>query len=199
MTRRVPRRVRQATAHVGRHLPLVVLALSVTVNVLLAHRLLGAAAPAARGLEVGSVVEPFAGVAVGGIPITIEYPNTLPTVLYYFSPACSWCERNWANIRALVAETKGRYRFLGVSPVAVTPDFMRQHQLDFETATGISPEVAKQYAFGGTPQTMVISADRRVLHIWSGAYTGLQRQEVEGYFGIQLPGLGPASPPTHRP
>jgi hypothetical protein len=92
----------------------------------------------------------------------------------------------------MLDQTKGRYRFIGVSPVPVTDEFMNERRLDFDVVTGIDAEVTTQYRFSGTPQTLLISNERRVLQTWAGAYSGVQKQEIESYFGLQLPGLSAA-------
>ena len=194
-----PRRVRLAIRTVGagaaRHVPLIVLALSISVNVLLASRLLRAQQPAAPKLSVGTMVHPFVGKSVAGDDVRIDYEDAMPTVLYYFSPTCPWCERNWANVRTLTKQTHGRFRFVGISMTTVTPEFLRDRQLDFEVASKVSPEVARQYGLGATPQTILVSAEGRVVGNWTGAYTGSQAHEVESYFGLRLPGL--LSAPAH--
>ena len=63
------------------------------------------------------------------------FDGVLPTVLYYFSPTCGWCERNWDNVRALSAAAPGRYRFIGLSSTPKIEQFMRDRQLDFEVYT----------------------------------------------------------------
>jgi hypothetical protein len=126
--------------------------------------------------------------SLDGAPIDITFRDQ-PTILYYFSPSCGWCEKNWLNIKALVAATQGRYRFVGLS---TTPDvlaYLEGHRLSFEVYTGMNLETARAYHFGGTPHTVVIGADGRVAHSWSGAYTGQQQGDVERAFGVVLPGI----------
>src|SRR5262245_12844082 len=41
--------------------------------------------------------------------------SELPTVIYFFSPDCHWCDRNLDNIRALAQTAHDRFRFVGVS------------------------------------------------------------------------------------
>ena len=194
---RIQRAVRRFGAGAARHVPLIVLACSIAVNVMLASRLLRAQQPAAPTLRVGTVMPPFVGKSVDGDDVRIEYTDAIPTVLYHFSPSCGWCERNWANVRALTKQTHGRVRFVGIATTTVTSAFLRERQLDFDVASEVSPEVARQYGLGATPQTILVSAEGRVVTHWTGAYTGSQAREVESYFGLRLPGL--VSPVTPRP
>lgn len=41
---------------------------------------------------------------------------------------------------------------------------------------------------GGTPRTIVVSRDGAVVRDWVGAYTNATLQEVEQFFGVDLPG-----------
>jgi hypothetical protein len=52
-------------------------------------------------------------------------------------------------------------------------------------------DVKLKYRLGGTPQTIVISTDGKVLQNWVGAYADKQQMEVEKFFGLTLPGLTP--------
>jgi hypothetical protein len=177
------------TGNVTRHLPLVVLALSLSVNLLIAKKLLRAQETTASGLPAGTTATSFDALSPTGDHLRITFPTDVPTVLYHFSPTCGWCERNWANISELATRTEGRYRVVGVSTVAVSPTFVRDRAIQFEVASMVSEDVARAYRLGGTPQTILVSADGRVLQDWKGAYVGIQAQELEGYFGLRLPGL----------
>jgi peroxiredoxin len=190
-TQSVARAIQQVAA---RHLPLVVLMLSIGVNVLLASRLLQAQRPPARGPAVGATVRPFQVTSPTGDAILVKYAAPMSTIVYHFSPACGWCERNWDNVRTLIQQTKGRYRFVGVSLTAVSPQFMREHHLDFEVAANVSPDMARQYGLAGTPQTIVVSSEQRVVKTWWGAYVGLQARDIGTYFSVKLPGLLSARP-----
>jgi len=189
---------RLAVAILGRHLPLIALGASVGANLVLSNRLLHATKAAPSTLAIGAVVTPFPAVSIRGDGVLVDYESDLPTVLYYFSPSCGWCERNWANVQALANETKGRYRFLAVSSSAVSADFVRERHLTFEVASQVPRDVIARYGFRGTPQTLVVSKDRRVVHAWTGAYTSSQAAEIEAYFNLRLPGLAklPAATPA---
>ena len=47
---------------------------------------------------------------------------------------------------------------------------------------------------GGTPQTVVISREGIVEHVWAGAYGERVQREIEKTFGFALPGLPKAVP-----
>ena len=189
---RVISATKRATRIIGRQLPLVALAFSVVINLLMARALLGAQRPA-HGLAAGTAAIPFEAETPAGEKVLITFTSERPTILYHFSPTCAWCERNWPNVRALVAETRGRFRFVGVSTAPVSATFIRDRQLPFEVVTNISPATAHRYALGGTPETILISTDQKVQRVWAGAYTGRYVPEIEAAFGIHLPGLASAS------
>jgi len=46
-----------------------------------------------------------------------------------------------------------------------------------------------QYRLGGTPMTIVVSPEGRILNDWSGAYAEATRFEVESFFSTKLPGI----------
>src|SRR3954464_1558253 len=82
------------------------LVVSLTVNVVLALR-----SPARAGvgpsrpvpLAVNSQAPPFEGTGSDGRRMTISYgPDENNVLLYVFSPTCHWCDRNKANIAAIV-------------------------------------------------------------------------------------------------
>jgi peroxiredoxin len=191
--------VRGLVRALAEHLPLVVLAFSITVNLVLADRLLRAQRPERHSLAAGTKVEPFEATSPQGLAMRVDYDGSMPTVLYHFSPSCTWCERNWDNVRAFVLQSHDRYRFVGISTTAVTTAFMQARHLDFDVATNVAADVARRYALGGTPQTIVVSADGRILKVWAGVYAGRQAQQVETYFGLRLPGLQPLAAITQHP
>jgi len=184
------------TGNITRHLPLVVLALSLSVNLLIAKKLLRAQESTASGLPAGTTARAFDAFSPTGDRVHITFPADVPTVLYHFSPTCSWCERNWSNISELATKTKGRYRVVGVSTTPVSSTFVRDRAIQFEIASMVSEDVARAYRLGGTPQTILVSAEGRVLEDWPGAYVGVQAQELEAYFGLRLPGLRKRAVPT---
>ncbi len=181
-----------------------------TLNVLLARRVraLGQAVTAAAAggggvaraapLAVGAVVPPLTATGLDGARTTIAYDSTRDgrlTVLYVFTPQCVWCARNLANLKALLTAKQGApdVRFVGLS---LAPDsvgtYVAQQGLTPllpVVVTRLSAATMSAYHFGGTPQTVVISPDGRVVKNWSGAWTQKTQAEVEAFFHVTLPGL----------
>lgn len=177
----------------------IVLAISVALNVALAYKLrqfgyfeqLKAEQRADRLLKSGTAVPPFEAVDLNGQPQAVTYDQGgKTTVLYIFTPPCKWCERNADNIKELVAQKSGEYRFLALSlSKEGLPEYVAKSGLTMPVYTDLSDETKKAYKMGGTPQTIVVSPEGQVLQNWNGAYTGEQQKQVETFFGISLPGL----------
>jgi peroxiredoxin len=166
----------------------VLLLLSVALNVALGRRLQAFMEPDDRSTPIGTAIPPLDVRAIDGHPVEIRFDGR-PTILYYFSPNCGWCERNWTNVQALIASAGQRYRFVGLSTVAEVSPYMASHHLSFEVYSGLTLETARLYHLGGTPQTIVVAADGRIQYSWSGAYRSRRQHEVERAFGVVLPGI----------
>lgn len=111
-----------------------------------------------------------------------------PTVLYVFTPQCHWCSENLENLKTLAKETNGKYRLIGLSLNRDgLEDYLQKNKLDFLIYTDIPSGVEAAYKFGGTPQTLVISPEGKVIKNWVGVYTGDVASEVESYFKVNLP------------
>ena len=117
---------------------MIALAISVGGNVALISKLSTAQWPSEppRPLEPGTSVLPFRAADDNGNSVMVNYQTDRPTVLYFFSPSCGWCERNWSNIRSLANETKGKYRFVLVSTEYPETAFLTSRGLTFAEVLG---------------------------------------------------------------
>jgi hypothetical protein len=174
----------------------VALAVSVTVNVLLAHRVRSltyarSATMAEYQLKVGTAVPPIAVKRLGGQQEVISYQGlNQSTVLYVFTPPCSWCARNMDNFKTLLGEEGGEYRFIALSLSDDTlAEYVAKNDLKLPVYSGLSTDTKAAYKLSGTPQTIVVSPDGRVLQNWMGAYVGDQKSQVEAFFRVTLPGI----------
>lgn len=174
---------------------------SVAINVALAHRLrefnhlLGKTSE--QALKPGTLVAPFEAFDLQGRTQTVVYSNIAkPTVVYIFTPPCSWCARNMNNFKELVARREGEYRFIGLSlSKEGLSEYVAKSDLRIPIYSGPSKEMQRKYKLGGTPQTIVVSPEGRILQDWVGAYTGGQKSQVEAFFRVSLPGLTAAPEP----
>jgi len=169
---------------------------SVSLNVSLAHKLKGLSDTqrvrmSERLLKIGATAPTIAAKSLDGRRDEISYRgDTKPTVLYVFTPACSWCARNMDNFKQLVDKDSGQYRFVGLSLSEVgLGEYVAKNDLKIPVYRGFSQETLKAYKLGSTPQTIVISPEGKVLQDWLGAYIGDQKSQIEAFFQVSLPGL----------
>ncbi len=144
----------------------------------------------ARGLNPGDKAPPIEATDIEGRPATITHLGSdSPSIIYIFTPSCAWCTRNLNNIRTLSIQTRANYRFIGLSLSSKgLREYVSQNGLDFPIYTDPIGVTALAYK-GGTPRTLVVSSEGRILESWFGAYTGEIQQQVEEYFKTRLPGV----------
>jgi hypothetical protein len=181
----------------------VALALSIGLDVLLAHRVRSLthareARIAEYQLKIGATVTPITARRLGGKQEAISYQGTnQSTVLYIFTPTCVWCARNMDNLKALLSKESRSYRFIGLSlSEEGLTDYVAKNELTLPVYSGLSAEAKQAYKLSGTPQTIVVSPEGRVLQDWVGAYVGSQKSQVEAFFHTSLPGLIAMSEPS---
>jgi hypothetical protein len=176
-----------------------ILGVSLAVNLLLAYTIRKGNQPStpvkAAPLAAGTAVSPFKAQGMDGREVTISYKDSSqPLVIYVFTPQCSWCMRNLANLKTILARKQDSYRFVALSLTDkdVKP-YVVDKQIDIPVFINPEDEAREQYVLGSTPQTIVVSPEGKVLQNWVGAYTGARQAEVESFFGVSLPGLTAAN------
>lgn len=142
-------------------------------------------------LHVGQEVPNIVGKTIDGKPIEVNFaPSHKPTILYVFTPTCAWCKRNFENMTALRHSVDDRYAFVGISLTDKgLAEYVRDHGIDYPVVTDLSEVTKTVYRLGGTPTTIVISPENKVLKAWTGAYNAPLQAEISSYFNIKLPGL----------
>jgi peroxiredoxin len=176
---------------------ILVLAVSLATNVYFFYQInkltaaLSSKAPPATHLEVGTIVPPITAKNLDGQNETISYLQSgRPTVLYVFTPKCSWCTRNLPNLKALMDKKREEYRFVAVSlSDEGVKEYVSENGLDIPVYTGLSEDIKKTYKMRGTPQTIVVTEEGKVIQSWMGAYMERLQPQVEGFFGVALPGI----------
>lgn len=170
------------------------LVISVALNVALARRnkdlstaLLSVKAE--QPLPIGASLPPIEAFDLAHKLQVLKYDAvTSPTVFYVFSPQCGWCAKNASNLHILSESIRGRYRLIGLSlSSAGLDEYVAQQGMDFPIYTNLSPQSVAAYHLGGTPTTIVVSAEGKLLREWKGAYMGDSKREIEEYFGVSLP------------
>lgn len=138
--------------------------------------------------DVESTIPPLSVRTMAGDRIVLRFSSDeRPTVLYFISPACIWCERNVPNIRQLAHQSVRSFRFVAVSLATLPAGYRQGEDLGFEIVTHSNPVLLATYGVRGTPYTLVVSPQGRVLKAWPGAYGGAVRADVERFFHVQLP------------
>jgi hypothetical protein len=124
-----------------------------------------------------------------GKRVLLEFAGQ-PTVLYVYSPSCTWCRRNLSNIKRLASASRGEYRFVGlmIDKTDVAPGTSLD-ELGFPTFADLKAATIADLALNATPDTIVVSAEGSVLKNWVGAYKDETLHDIERYFSLTLPGL----------
>lgn len=174
--------------------PVTALLLSASLNVMLIQRVKAQAESTREVPLIGTHVPRLTGLTVRGAAGTYDY-GTLPTIVYYFSASCGWCERNWSNVKALEAGTQGRYRIVGVSAERTPGSYLAERGLLFDVYSELPEATRRAFRFSGTPQTVVVSPSGYVVKSWMGAYNEQLAKELSIYFGVALPGVASSTPP----
>jgi len=125
-------------------------------------------------------------------------PRRLPTVVYVFTPSCVWCKRNLDNALNVEQAAKQKFDFISLS---LTKDGLHDYVSQPSHLQNVvyldpkEPLSGPSSIFDGTPETIVIDTDGRIVKVWYGAFTGSTKSDVEEYFKITLPGLKDVSGP----
>lgn len=169
---------------------------SLGINLLLARRVVSLKTQVGRMrseavLAKGDKVPAITARDPQGNTAVLDYKSTsVPTVLFVISPSCGWCTKNIMNMRALADKAGDRYRFVGLSLSSdKLSDYVAENRLQFPVYTDLPFAPLRDYKLGGTPQTIVVSPDGEVMKTWSGAFADNLQKDVEGFFGVDLPGL----------
>lgn len=169
---------------------LMLLAISAGINVLQAQRIRALVSPVpGTPAAIGRMALPVQGYSRFGEKREFTFKRGRPTVLYFFSPTCVWCERNWPNIQSLVSSSAGRYDVVLVSASRELDEYLRSRNLTVDVLEGISENSRQHFGLSATPQTVVVSPEGIISHVWSGAYTARPKRQLEELFAISLPGL----------
>ena len=175
---------------------LVLLVLSVGLNTLQARRIRDLVDRKVESpSRIGQKAPPLAGLALNGRPRVLRFDEGQPTVLYFFSPTCRWCEQNWPNVRTVARAQPERFRFVAVAAETDLNNFARARDLDFEIIGAVSSPTLKALGFGATPHMLVVSSQGQISQEWVGAFQGRKQLSIESFFEVKLPGLSQSQDP----
>ncbi len=176
-------------------LVLFLLSLSLATNVVLAvsvMRLAGrsspSTAPAREPLRAGVTLPALSASAPDGQRVKIAFgpADSLPTLLYVFAPDCRWCAKNATNMRAVFDAARATHRIVALSLTADVGSEMGELPSHVRVLVQPNRETFEAYHLGPTPMTVVVSPTGRVTKVWTGAFEGQSKKEVEGYFAVKL-------------
>jgi hypothetical protein len=94
-----------------------------------------------------------------------------------------------ANMRAVVGAASRSYRFVGISVSPITAEYASRTGLGNSLFLETASAPLEKFGIRGTPFTLVVSPEGKVLESWPGAYTGDTATKVERFFKVRLPGL----------
>jgi hypothetical protein len=162
--------------------------LNVVLAILLYHARVESRGAGMADLRAGDRVSALIGADLMRQPRSVEYPSAMETVLYAFSPDCSWCSKNQGSVERLARSLQGKFRFVGVSlERRGLFDWTVLQQPEYEVVTDLPYQAFLTYRFASTPTTIVVSREGSVKRIWKGAYRGAVLKEIETYFSVSLP------------
>jgi peroxiredoxin len=142
------------------------------------------------GPAIGTDLPPLVAREIGGRRRELTFSSDgRPTLLYIFTPQCTWCAKNLANLKHLVAAAKNGHRIVGLSLDPNVGSYVKDAAFEFPVFVEPSSEMFEPYRLGPTPTTLIISQEGRVLKSWVGAYAGATEKDIESYFSVTLPGL----------
>lgn len=142
-------------------------------------------------LSSGTGVKPLRVSGINGESHVLRFDRTRSkgTVLYVFRPGCVWCRRNQKHLMEVARQSSKDFTFVGLSlSNEGVREFVEQGGITFPVYVGVSPEDARTYRLGTTPETIVISPAGQVVESWFGAYSHEPtRTAVERFFSIRFP------------
>jgi hypothetical protein len=81
--------------------------------------------------------------SLNGEKVRVQLAGSRPTILYVFTPQCSWCVRNHDSVKTLAETAGGSYRIVGLSFTdRGLPEFLSANPLPFEIYANSSEAIA---------------------------------------------------------
>jgi hypothetical protein len=140
---------------------------------------------------IGETLPPIRGDSFQGGQASFA-PRGKPLLIYFFSPSCTWCERNLDNIKTLIHGTVATHDFVAIATNTYgLEEYVRRRNLDWPLIREPTAETRRAYQIGVTPVTLVIGPDAKVKHSWIGAFAGEVGRDISSTFQVSLPGLRP--------
>ena len=148
-------------------------------------------------LAPGTVLPSFRAVDVSGKEHEINYgaANARPRIFYALTPSCGWCRANHLATNSLARQISARYDIIGLSlSEEGLVAFAKDTEAEFPILKKVPDSIIKAYHLQGTPATIVVSAEGKVIKGWRGAYGVSLQPVIEKFFSVRLPPLSNGSP-----
>jgi peroxiredoxin len=142
-------------------------------------------------LQKGQSVRPLSGIDINNEKRNLEWSrDNRKTLLFIFSPKCSFCVENMPTVKSLLAKIdSASYRIVFVSTMNEgTKDFVEQYGIqNFQIITEVDPASKIEYEMKLTPQTILIDPNGKVEQVWIGLMQESEnKSEIEKSLNISL-------------
>ncbi|MFZ5980620.1 MAG: peroxiredoxin family protein [Candidatus Zixiibacteriota bacterium] len=133
-------------------------------------------------LNEGDRVPGLKAVDINGQPVDLKYGTNQPhTMMFWFSPTCSYCADNMMFWNQLYNEyVSDAIRIIGVC--ACDPDeadlLVEEHHLEFPIVCINEPYLINVYHGNVLPQTLLIAPEGNISGIWPGTLANEQIDEI---------------------
>lgn len=184
--------IRSALHALMKHGWMVVLLVMLGLNVHLLRERRAVSAPQPPALEVGAILPSVDLVrARTNQRVRLDFErSSRPTVIYAFSPTCSWCWRNEPNLLALRKCVDSQYEFVAVTSVtAGLSEYFESKPPTYPVLVDDTGNFRTNAKIRTTPTLILIEAGGRVAGVWGGAWRAEKAKQVEEQFRCELPGL----------
>ncbi len=161
--------------------------MSLAANVYLGVRLSPTPGVVPPAFAVGTKAPALYAQDLNGAQVSVQWNGSTPTLLYIFSPFCTWCRRNSNNFDLLARSQGSHFRVISLSLTDDgLKDYVRAHNVPGLVLS--RPDRVKSGLFtrSMTPTTILVSSDGTIERVWRGAYRGAVREDLEKKFGMQL-------------
>lgn len=136
--------------------------------------------------QIGIKLPALRGKDREGRDFTVSYPEAgAPTLIFVFTPNCTFCRRSWSKWLELARTTKSRVVFVNVGG-PLNADFIRQQGFgNAIVVTSVEPESILKYGFYETPITLLVSPAGVSEKVWSGEIGPSRFKEIQDALGTQ--------------
>lgn len=142
-------------------------------------------------LQEGQSVKSLSGIDINNEKQNLEWgQDNRKTLLFIFSPKCSFCVENMPTVKSILAKTdKASFRIVFVSLMNEgTMEFAEKYDIrNIPLFTEVDPVSKIEYEMKLTPQTILIDPNGKVEKVWIGLMLKSEnKSEIEKSLNISL-------------